>query len=90
MPNLLTLNLLTLGLDLVAVAAALAAAGFWYLASLRTVRRISRGEILDAADINRIVIAINRNQILNSRAALSAAVAALAAAVRFGLDWLSR
>jgi fumarate reductase subunit C len=83
-------QLLVLTLDLVALVAALAAAWFWYLASGRRLRRISRDETLDAADINRIVIAINRNQILNSRAALAAAVAALLAAVRFGLDWLGR
>jgi hypothetical protein len=79
-------NLLLLSLDLLAAALAALAAWFWYLASRRKIRRVSRFERLDAADINRIVVSINRNQILNSRAALSAAFAALLAAIRFGFD----
>jgi hypothetical protein len=47
------------------------------------VRRVSRFEELDAADINRIVVAINRNQIVNRRAALASAVAAFLAASSF-------
>jgi hypothetical protein len=42
---------------------------------------MSRLEELDAGDVNRIVIALNRTQILNARAAwLASATAALAAA----------
>jgi len=78
-------------LDLFAMAAALLAAAFWFMASRHRVRRVSRFEVLDAADLNRLVVAINRNQILNSRAALAAGVSALAAAARFGIDaWLLR
>ena len=78
-------NLMLLALDLLAAGSAAFAAWFWYLASCRRIRRISRFEALDAADINRIVVNINRNQILNSRAALAAAVAALLTAIRFAV-----
>jgi hypothetical protein len=79
-------NLLIPIMDMLAASSAALAAWFWYLASRRQVRRVSRFEQLDAADINRIVVNINRNQILNSRAALAAAVAALCTAARFALD----
>jgi hypothetical protein len=55
-------------LDLLIVAAALASAWLWFIASRHRVRRVSRHEVLDAADINRIVTALNRTQILNARA----------------------
>ncbi|WP_181706590.1 hypothetical protein [Chthonobacter rhizosphaerae] len=76
-------------IDWAIVAAALASAWFWWLASRQRVRRISLRETLDAADINRIVTALNRTQILNSRAALATAAAALLAAGRIALDALS-
>lgn len=69
-------------LDFLAASAALAAAALWLRASRRTVRRISRYERLDAYDLNRMVVAINRAQTLNSRAAIAAALAALLAATR--------
>jgi hypothetical protein len=75
-------------LDLGAMLCALAAAWFWLAASRARLRRVSRFEALDAADINRIVVAINRNQLLNARAALAAGASALMAALRFGLDAL--
>jgi hypothetical protein len=49
-------------------------------------RRISRHEALDSADINRIVTTMNRTQILNARAALATALSALFAALRVVLD----
>jgi hypothetical protein len=61
-------------LDLLIVGAALASAWLWYMASRHRVRRISRHEALDAADINRLVTALNRTQILNSHAALATAL----------------
>lgn len=73
-------------LDILAVSAALASAWFWWLASRQRVRRIARNEVLDAADMNRIVTALNRTQILNSRAALATALTALFAAARLLLD----
>lgn len=75
-------------LDLFSVACALASAWFWWIASRNRVRRISRREELDAADLNRLVIALNRTQILNARAATSTAAAALLLAARFGLDFM--
>ena len=39
-------------------------------------RRIAHNEVLDSHDINRIVVTINRGQILNARAALATAVSA--------------
>jgi hypothetical protein len=72
-------------LDLLAMMAALAAAFLWWQASSRTVRRISRFEELDAADINRIVVAINRNQLINRQAALATAASAFLAALHFAV-----
>jgi hypothetical protein len=60
---------------------ALASSYLWWLASRQRLRRMSRLGELDAGDVNRIVIALNRTQILNATAALLAsATAALAAA----------
>jgi hypothetical protein len=42
--------------------------------------------VLDHADINRMVIAMNRTQILNSQAALSTAIAAVLAGLRLGVN----
>jgi hypothetical protein len=78
------------GLDLAIMATALLASWLWFQASGRRLQRLSRREDLDAADMNRIVVAINRSQILNSRAALASALAAALAAVRFAVDALSR
>jgi hypothetical protein len=77
-----------IALDLSILVAAAASGVFWYLASRNHLRRISRTESLDAADINRIVVAFNRAQILNRRAALTTAVAALLAVGRLALDLL--
>lgn len=76
-------------LDLSIVGAALASAWLWWAASRHRVRRISRNEVLDAADINRLVIALNRTQILSSRAALATALAAVLAALRLVLNALA-
>lgn len=73
---------LTVTLDFLAALAALAAAALWLRASGRTVRRVSKFERLDAYDLNRMIVAINRAQLLNGRAAGAAAVAALLAALR--------
>ncbi len=78
-----------LTLDALVAGAALTSAWFWWAASQQRVRRISRTEVLDAADVNRIVTALNRTQILNSRAALATAVAAALAALRIGLSALA-
>lgn len=77
------MTLLLTTLEILAVTAALVAAVLWWQSCRRTVRRVSRFEALDAADINRLVVAINRNQILNRRAALASAVAAFLAASSF-------
>jgi hypothetical protein len=77
-----------LGLDLLIAGAAFASGWLWWVASRHRVRRISRDEVLDAADINRIVTALNRTQILSSRAALATALAAVLAALRVCLTAL--
>ncbi len=84
------MNVLILALDLSIVLGALASAWLWWRASRQRVRRISRQEVLDAADVNRIVTALNRTQILNSRAALATAAAGVFAACRLAVDGLSR
>jgi hypothetical protein len=68
-------------LDLVAIVAALAASWLWLRASQNRVRRVAKDEELSSADINRIVVSINRSQILNARAALATAVSAIAVAL---------
>jgi len=70
-------------LDVVAILTALAAAWLWYRAGSRPVRRVSISEELDAADMNRIVVALNRSALLNRRAALASAGSAVCFAARF-------
>ncbi len=76
-------------LDALGIATALLAAWWWYLTGTRRLRRISRFEALDAADLNRIVTAVNRNNILSCRAALAAAASAVCVALRFAVDLIS-
>ncbi len=73
-------------LDLAIVLAAAASGVFWYQASRQNIRRICRGEHIDHHDLNRIVVAFNRTQILNRRAALATALAGALAAIRLILD----
>jgi hypothetical protein len=72
-------------LDALAILAALLSSWFWFKASQSRVRRIQRNEDIDAADLNRIVVAINRSQVLNARAAFVTAISALIVALRFGV-----
>lgn len=83
MPPLATL------LDALGIAAALLAAWLWYLTGRRRLRRVSRFEVLDAADLNRLVTAINRSNILNGRAALAAAASAFCLALRLAVDLIA-
>ncbi len=73
-------------LDGVIGLCALASSYVWWLASRQRLRRISRLEELDAADMNRLVTVLNRTQILNARAALLASATAAHAALRIGLQ----
>jgi hypothetical protein len=82
------LHAVTLVLDVAAIAAALVASWLWYRAGQRQTRRISRLEVLDAADLNRVVTAINRSAILNKRAALASAFSAACFALRFAATLL--
>lgn len=79
-------SLAILALDLMILAGACASAWLWFRASRHRVRRISRREVLDAADINRIVVALNRTQILNARAAMTTALTAGFAMLRLVAD----
>jgi hypothetical protein len=72
-----------LALDVVAMISAFAAAALWFQASRRPLRRFSRDDAVDEHDLNRLVVAFNRSQILNSRAALATGVSALAIAARY-------
>lgn len=78
--------LLTTLLDALGLVTAAAAAWFWYLSGTRPLRRVSRYEELDYADLNRIVTAFNRASILNRQAAKAAAASAAALALRFAVD----
>ncbi len=73
-------------LDFTVIGFALASGWLWMSASRRKIRRVSKHENLDAADYNRIITALNRAQILNSRAALATGVAAMFAALRLLID----
>ena len=75
-------------IDSLTILSALLASWLWYMAGSRSVRRISRHELLDAADINRLVVAINRSAILNRRAALATAASALLIGIRFAASLL--
>ncbi len=72
--------------DALVIASALVAAGLWLRASTTRVRRVSLNETFDAADINRVIVAINRSQILNARAAFATAASAVVTALRFALE----
>ena len=74
--------------DLLVGAGALTSGLFWWMASRHRLRRLSRLEDLDAGDINRIVTVLNRTQILNARAALTASVTAALAGVNVILQTL--
>lgn len=67
---------------------ALVASWLWYSASRASVRRISSKEDIDYHDFNRLIVSFNRNQLLNSRAALASALSALLIAVRFAVGML--
>ena len=81
--------MVTVFLDVLIAGFAGASAWLWYLASRHRTRRISRNEVLDAGDLNRIVTALNRTQILNSRAAITTACAAVLATIKLCLDVLA-
>lgn len=73
-------------LDGAIVVTALLSAWLWWRASAQRLRRVSRHEELDAADINRMVTALNRMQIFGARAALTTAIAAALAGLRMVLS----
>ncbi|MCA3611792.1 MAG: hypothetical protein IOC52_14920 [Methylobacterium sp.] len=77
-------------LDLLALLTALTAAYLWFRASSYQVRRVSKSEDINSLDLNRIVTAINRTQLLNRRAALATALSALIIALKFAHDMLTR
>lgn len=74
---------MTLILDGLIVGAALASAWYWYLASDRRLKRFTEHEILNRSDLNRVIAAINKSQMLSARAAMATALAALLTALRF-------
>ncbi len=76
-------------LDVIALVSALIAAWLWYRASSNVVRRVEKDEEIDHRDLNRIVVAINRTQILNRRAALATAISAVAFAAKMANDLVS-
>lgn len=79
-----------LALDVMAMLTAAAAAWFWFAASRSHLRRVTRDEVLDAADFNRIIVSFNRAQHLNSRAALITAISALCVAMRYAVSfWIT-
>lgn len=75
-------------LDAAIIATTLVSSWFWWRASGQRVRRVSRHEELDSADINRLVTALNRSQIFNARAALATAAAAALATLRIAAGYV--
>ena len=73
-------------LDILALISAVLAAILWIYASRHTLRRVTKNEELDAQDLNRIVVAINRSQILNSRAAIVTALSTVLLSLRFVIN----
>lgn len=68
-------------LDFAAIVASAVAAWFWYLASNQLIHRVTPHETFDYHDLNRVIVAINRNGIRNRRAALASAFAAAILAI---------
>ena len=68
-------------LDFATIIASALAAWFWYLASIQTIHRVHATETFDYHDLNRIIVAINRNSIRNRRGALASALAAALLAI---------
>lgn len=73
-------------IDTASMLTAMVAAWLWYAASRSNVRRVSSKEDLDYHDFNRLIVSFNRNQLLNSRAALASALSALLVAARFAVS----
>lgn len=73
-------------LEITAIFTGILAAWLWYRASTSSLRRINKNEELDHRDINRIITQLNRSQMLNRKAALATAVAALAATIKYSAD----
>ena len=68
-------------LDFATIIASALAAWFWYQASANQIHRVHASETFDYHDLNRVIVAINRNAIRNRRAALASAVAAALLAI---------
>jgi uncharacterized protein with ACT and thioredoxin-like domain len=75
-------------MDLLIIIFAMLSGWLWFNASRKLVRRISKHEQLDSIDLNRIIVAMNRTQMLNARAALATAAAATLAGLRIALGTL--
>lgn len=82
------MELVLYALDLAIIVAAVASAWFWLQAAGKRQRRVSKFEEFNHADLNRLVTALNRARILNARAAVATAIAALLGGVRVAVDFL--
>ena len=77
-------------LDLLIIASATLSGILWYRASGGKMRRVSATEHLNHQDLNRLVVAFNRTQLLDRRAALATAFAAFSGALRMPLGVLGQ
>lgn len=75
-------------LDIAILVSTALSAWFWWRASGRRLRRVEHDEAIDYHDLNRIIVSINRSQILNARAALATAISAALVAARVLLTLL--
>lgn len=76
--------------DVLTIILSFVAALMWFNASRGRYRRVSHKEQIDAGDLNRIIVAMNRSQIRNQRAALATAAAVFALTLRLIVDLLLR
>jgi hypothetical protein len=74
--------------DILTIGLAFLAAYLWFKSSRTRYRRVSRHEDIDAGDLNRIIVAMNRTQIANQRAALATAASAFTLSLRLLLELL--
>ena len=86
---MLVIDLLVRALDVAIILTSGVAAWLWLRASQGSIRRVSYHEELDAKDLNRLVVALNRSLLLNRRAALATALVTVEAAARALLDMLA-
>jgi hypothetical protein len=76
--------------DILSLVTGIVAAWLWYKASARSTRRMKSNEHFDFHDFNRLVVAFNRQSILNQRAAFATALSIFCVAGKFAVDLVTQ